>query len=375
MKSAIVEKTATKTATLYFARYAPKNLEPTNSIGSKWQRMLEQLDLKSIVGGKRTAIKMHLGGGTGFTTVHPLFVRKLVQAVKTAGARDVFVTDTPGAVKAAAERGYTTETMGCQLVPTTGTSDKYLYRVPIDPPVKTLKEVFLAGEIVDADALIDLSHLKGHGDCGFGGASKNLSMGCVNGATRRDLHALEGGLEWDKKLCVHCDKCVDNCPNNAIKFRDGRFEVFYHHCKFCQHCVLICPRKGIKMVGGCYDTFQQGMATTSAKILETFDPKHVLFINFLMNITIYCDCWGMTSPTLVPDIGILAGQDIVAVEQASLDLIRHEDLIAANLPAGTKYGKKGHLFERLHGKDPYSVIEHLVKLGHGTRKYRTKEVS
>lgn len=368
-------QSASGPAPLWFARYHPVNLEPKNSIGAKWERMLEKIALKPIVEGKRTAIKMHLGGGTGFTTVHPLFVRKLVAACKAAGARDVFVTDLWGAVRSAAERGYTQETIGCPLLPAAGASDKYVRRVRLKPAVGKLQEVELAGEVVDAEALIDLSHVKGHGATSFGGASKNLSMGCVSGKTRTALHALEGGLAWDAEKCTGCMVCKANCPNNAISFdKEGNFQVFYHHCKFCQHCLLICPKKAIKMAGGRYEKFQEAMAATSAAVLAHFEPQHLLFINFLMSITIYCDCWGMTTPDIVPDIGIIASPDICAVEQASLDMIRTEDLIPGSLPKTLKLRKRGHLFERIHGKAPEIIIKHLLRRRGGTKAYTVTEV-
>jgi uncharacterized Fe-S center protein len=360
---------------LFFARFIPKNMEPGNSIGAKWLRLLDQLPLAEVVAKKRTAIKMHLGGGMGFSTVHPLFVRKLVEKVRAAGASDVFVTDVPGDVRVAMERGYTAETIGCQIIPITGTADRYCYKQAIKPAFKTLKEVELAGEIVDAEALIDLSHVKGHGACGFGGASKNLAMGCVTGRTRGAIHALEGGLKWDKKKCTRCGKCVENCPNQAMKFNEQKeLNVFYHHCKFCQHCVLICPKHAIEMIGGAYRDFQKGLALVTKQVLATFEPKHTYFINFLMDVTIYCDCWGMTTPALVPDIGILAGPDIVAIEQASLDLIRTEDFIPSALPPGWKLQPGDHLLERVHGKDPFVLVECLAQLKQGSRAYRLKEI-
>jgi uncharacterized Fe-S center protein len=360
---------------ILFASYHPKTLEPKDSIGAKWVRLLDRLDLPSVVSGKRTAVKMHLGGGHGFTTIHPFFVRKLVEKVKTAGAKEVFVTDSPGAVRSAAERGYTAETLGCPLVSVSGTADRYYYRQKVTPAFKTLETVDLAGEIVDADALIDFSHAKGHGACGFGGASKNLSMGCVTQTTRRTLHALEGGLKWDAERCTHCEICVENCPNNAMQFNAKKeLDVFYHNCKFCQHCVLICPKKAIKMEGGAYKDFQEGMARVTKAVLDSFAPGRALFINMLMDISIYCDCWGMTLPAVVPDIGIVAGRDIVAVETASLDLIKPDMLIPSALPAGLKLGKKGHLFERIHSKDPFVVLAALTRLGCGRPEYKLKEV-
>ncbi len=361
-------------AELLFTRYASKTLEPKDTIGAKWSRLLDGLDLAGAVSGKRTAVKMHLGGNVGFTTVHPFFVRRLVGKLKEAGAKEIFVTDGAGHVRNAVERGYTPEVLGCPIVPVAGTADRYCYGRPIEPPFLTFKEIELAGEIVDAEALIDLSHVKAHGDAGFGGASKNLSMGCVTQRTRLAIHGLEGGLIWDEEKCTHCETCVENCPNGAISFKEGKFSVFYHHCKLCQHCVLICPEQALQMEGGKYKDFQKGMALSTSKVLETFSPENVVYINLVMNVTVFCDCWGMTTPNIVPDIGILAGRDIVAIDKASLDLIRTEDVIPGSLPEGTELGKTGHLFERIHGKDPYVVLDYLADLGRGTKEYDLIEV-
>ncbi len=361
---------------LLFARYAPRNLEPVNSIGAKWLRMLDALEFGPTVAGKRTCIKMHLGGGTGFSTVHPWLVRTLVQRVRAAGAKTVFVTDSPGAVASAVERGYTAETLGCALLPMSGAQDRFYCTRPITPPFKTLASVDVGGEVAHAEALIDLSHVKGHGACGFGGASKNLSMGCVTQPTRGQLHALEGGLDWNSQTCTRCKKCAENCPNGAISFSDtGEMDVFYHNCKYCQHCVLICPQKSLRLLGGGYRDFQRGMALATQAVLSGIPAEHQLYINVLTQITIFCDCWGMTTPNLVPDIGILAGRDIVAIEQASLDLVRTEDLIPNSLPPGWELGTSGHLFERIHGKDPHAVIEFLEELGLGRPAYRLREIA
>jgi uncharacterized protein len=361
-------------AELLFARYKPATLEPKDSIGAKWLRLLDGLDLPSVVKGKRTAIKAHLGGGAGFTTIHPYFMRGLVSAVKAAGAKDVFVTDTHGAVRSAVERGYTQEVLGCPILPIAGSDGRYVYMKPIEPVFGKLSSVNLGGEIVNAEALIDFSHFKGHGSCGFGGASKNLSMGCVDEKTRGALHSLEGGLQWDKDGCTLCKTCEENCPNKAISFPKDTFSVFYHNCKLCQHCVLICPQKAITMKGGAFSDFQKGMALTTSRVLGTFQRENVLFITTLMNVTIFCDCWSMTTPALVPDIGILGGRDIVAIEQASLDMVRTEDLIPGSLPTGWELREGGHLFERIHGKNPFVVVEELEKMGWGSRQYTLKEV-
>ncbi|MDZ7837863.1 MAG: DUF362 domain-containing protein [Actinomycetota bacterium] len=160
--------------------------------------------------------------------------------------------------------------------------------------LKPWYQVQIAGHIQDADVLIDFSHVKGHGVCAYGGACKNIAMGCVTRKTRGDIHALEGGINWNKDLCDHCYACVDSCRYNANKFDDdGNYEIFYHHCTYCQHCIDVCPNEALTLEGKKYEDFQEGMAIATQKVLETFEPDSVYYINFLLNITILCDCWGL----------------------------------------------------------------------------------
>jgi uncharacterized Fe-S center protein len=118
-----------------------------------------------------------------------------------------------------------------------------------------------------------------------------------------------------------------------------------------------------------YVDFQRGMAVCTKTVLDTFAPQSVYFINLLTQITILCDCWGLTTPSLVPDIGIVASDDIVAAERATLDLIKVENLIPAGLPNGFELGESGHLFERIHGKDPFVQVRELEALGLGSQNY------
>jgi len=116
------------------------------------------------------------------------------------------------------------------------------------------------------------------------------------------------------------------------------------------------------------------MAVCTGEILKHFKPGRSFFINFLINITAVCDCWGFTTPALVPDIGIMASNDIVAIEKACLDAIKVEDLIPSGVPAGQKLGNEGHLFERLHGKNPFIQLRELEKHGLGSPEYTIEEV-
>ena len=361
---------------LLFAPYAPQSMAPDQCIGAKFDRLLEAFELKKSVENRRVVIKMHLGGGNGFSTIHPFFVRKLVKALKAAGAESIFITDLKRDVATAIDRGYTEEVCCCPILPVCGADESEFVSFPVEPPFKTMDKIELSKPILDSDVLLDFSHVKGHGVCGFGGASKNLSMGAVTNAMRQLLHAQEGGLEWDDAKCSRCSKCVNNCPDKAMTFKDGKLKIFFHNCKYCRHCMLICPQQAIRIDRGHYVDFQQAMAMTTAKLLTHFSGRQ-LYINMLMDITLFCDCWGMTTPALVPDIGILAGSDIVAIEQASLDLIGKAPFMKEALPPGWKYDDDDskHLFERLHGKNPYAVVRLLEEMGMGTSSYSLREIN
>jgi len=375
MAKKAAKKTKTKKAPkadVLFASVAYETAEADKTLPAKYGRLLDRLDFGPVVKGKRVAVKLHLGTGTGYTTIHPLFIRVLVQKLKDAGGT-VFLTDLSLDVAGAVSRGYTQEVLGAPLVPAAGQGDKYFYSKKVS--LNSMKAVEIAGEIRDADVLVDLSHTKGHGCCGYGGACKNIAMGCVTGRTRAAIHALEGGMMWDADKCTHCEACIRACRYNANKFTDdGTYTVFYHNCAYCMHCVAACPEHAITVDKGGFKLFQEGMALATKTVLDTFAPEAIFYINVLLQVTYLCDCWGLSTPPLVPDVGIVASRDMVAIEKASLDLLDADEVLPNSLPKGRELSKKGHLFERIHHKDPFVQLRALEKAGLGTQKYRLIEV-
>ncbi|GAB4311238.1 MAG: DUF362 domain-containing protein [Promethearchaeota archaeon] len=358
---------------VYFTSVRVKKLRAEYTLPFKFRRLLKGAGLADVVRGKKVCVKMHLGGGVGYTTIHPVFVRALVEEVRAAGARSVFVGDGRASVRDCAVRGYTRRALGCKVVP----FFRPVFGRTVATPIgyKDLDEALLAKDLLGADALVDLSHVKGHGDCGFGGAAKNIAMGCVPGETRRKIHSLEGGIHWHAEKCTKCRKCVEACPNEANKFDDdGKYEVFWHDCTYCRHCVLACPAGALETTGATFADFQEGMARVVSAVLDHFGPENLFCANFLTNVTVYCDCWGFSTPPVVPDVGILASRDLVAVDKASLDLVREEDFRPESLPEGRALGKGRHLFEKIHAKDPYLVLEILAKMGKGNLDYQLVEL-
>jgi uncharacterized Fe-S center protein len=363
-----------KKSTVKFATVKFDRIDKEATLPAKFRRLLESLPLEKIVDGKTVALKLHLGGGLGYTTIHPLFLRILVDALKNAGGK-IFITDifhlnnNDFGIRGARNRGYSSDILDVPFLPVAGNTDKYFYTRKIG--FKTLKEIQIAGNIYDADVLIDFTHVKGHGVCGYGGALKNIAMGCVTQQTRRDLHALEGGIEWNGELCDQCEKCIEECRYDANKFDDeGKYELMFHNCTYCQHCVEICPNNALTFTGKKFRDFQKGMALATKEIIGCFDMESVYYINVLLNITMLCDCWGLSTPSLVPDIGIMASDDIVAIEKASLDSISDEKLLPDSLPEGRVLRGGDHLFEKIFGKDPYGQVQVMEEMGMGSSDYR-----
>ncbi len=359
---------------VYFASTKVKQLRAEDTLPAKFQRMLNGLDLKSTFDEKTVAVKMHVGGNLGYTTIHPIFVRLLIDSIKKAGG-EPFVTDGSFSVAGAKTRGYTQDVLGAPIYPVAGAKDKYYYEKPIN--FRSLEKVEVAGNIHDADAMVVFSHGKGHGHCGFGGAIKNIAMGCVTVETRGRIHALiDTEFSWNSEACRHCYICRENCPGGAISFTDeGEFQVFLHHCRYCMHCVTSCPEHAIDIREEGIRYFQEGMARTTKAVLDTFQPNCLLHITVLTNITPLCDCWGFSTPSLVPDIGIMASHDIVAIEQAALDSIDADNYLPGSLPEALDLAQgDGHLFQRIWRKDPYLQVETAAEIGLGSREYQLTEI-
>jgi len=369
-------KVAKSEAVVYFGAAHVARAHADASLPAKLERILKKTDLKRLCQGAWVPIKMHLGGGRGYTMIHPVFVNVVVKAVKAAGGKPFVVDGMFNTIATAAERGYTAATLGCPIVSAGGPYDSHIVTRKLDFPGLDKIDVF--GAIWDAPCLINFSHIKGHGNCGYGGACKNIAMGCVDGPTRGRLHALSGGIDWIKDRCRLCGRCVKACDAGAISLDKKKKTVafFWHDCRFCAHCVTACPHGALK-VGATdgFRRFQEGMAVATKTILDSFDQRRVLHINLLTNISMLCDCWGMSSPSIVPDIGVMASHDMVAIETATLKAIEARHFIPGSLIGNRRLAKGGHLLEQIHGKDPFLQIRALERHGVGLSRYRLIDVA
>ena len=370
---------------VYFGSIKHGNSGEFASIAAKLDKIIEHLDFSTIKPKDKVAIKMHLGFRDGYQTVPVFFVRRVVNAVKKAGGFP-FVTDNPTAVYNAAERGYTSETCGCPLIPIAGVKDGYTQKTDFN--FHSVDSLELAGVLRDADVLIDLTHSKGHNACGYGGAVKNIALGGYHGPSRwRKIHGVEGSIPyWDPEKCTpeHAKKLVEACPDEHIKYDEEKHSltVAFGLCDQCLACMEADKDVGcLNIRQENFALFQELMARAANEVVKTYDDDKRFYLNFAIDITAMCDCWGIGQPHVVNDIGILGSRDIVAVEQATLDLIAKEGLIESMIPPFLRNVNLDpnadlHPFARLLGpmKNPYLVTEYCEGLGMGNRKYELIEV-
>ena len=313
-----------------------------------------------------TAIKIHFGerGGDGY--INPKWVRPLAKAIRKAKAKP-FITDTNTIYRGsrsdavshlvvAQEHGYSQTKIGVPVIIADGMRGTTFEQIAINGT--HFKEVKIAAEIVHADSMVVVSHVKGHLLCGFAGAIKNLGMGCGAKVGKYEMHA-GTTPEINAKACVKCGECITVCPEDALSFVNEVITVDTKKCVGCGQCVAACDY-------GCLNIpwSQPSMAVQerfAEYALGAVKNKRIFCINFVNHITPNCDCMGTVEKPLMDDVGILASTDPVAIDQAALDLI-------------VKQAGRDPLKEA-HPDIDYNVqLAHAEKIGLGSRKYELVEV-
>ncbi len=368
-------------STVYFGSPRQARLEAKESLPAKLDLILEKLNLRERVKDETVVIKMHTGNTVGYSTVHPVFVRKVVQAVKRGGGRP-YVADVTWDANGAEERGYSSETLGCPVYAAAGPDDKHSYAH--ERPFKNISEWRIAGLIQDATFLINLAHAKGHPSCGYGGAFKNLALGCMVGSTRSAIHdVMQFDRYWFADRCPDDEarkRIIASCPHAAlVEDKNDPKELHLHpeQCNQCMRCLKVAPAGSLKIDAVNFHAFQEAVAISTSLVLGTFAEGKAVHLVLANQITPVCDCFGFTGMAVLPDAGIFGSDDIVAVDQAVLDATHKLTLMEENIPTSMEvHTREGHPLRWLHGpyKDPYLVVGYGEALGLGTSTYELVDV-
>jgi uncharacterized Fe-S center protein len=271
--------------------------------------------------GDLVAVKLHVGELGNPYYVQPFFVHDVIHRVKKVGGKP-FLTDANTYYHAQRNNAYdhmlTALTNGFNMAPfivADGLRSEN-YRT-----VKTkgiLQEIEVAGAIAEADAMIVLTHNKGHELSGFGGAIKNLGMGCASRAGKLRQHRTVG-LEIDTSKCTGCGKCKETCEMHLPEIIEGKARNTSPLCMRCPMCIEACPMEAIKFVGK--ENLSRALASAAYGALSTFKRDKVSFVSFAKNITEYCDCLSGPGKVVMKDVGIFASDSPVSIDAAFLNMI------------------------------------------------------
>jgi len=368
-------------STVYYGSPRQAKWEADETLPAKLDLIINKLNIRDRVKGETVLIKMHTGNGIGYSTVHPVFVRKVVQAVKDGGGTP-FIADVFWDVAGAETRGYTAETLGCPIIPSAGIDEKYFYAH--ERPYKNIRQWKVAGMVEDASFLINFAHAKGHPSNSYGGCFKNLALGAMTGETRSAIHDTNHyDPYWFPENCpdhATVQKIIESCPFGAIvedKEHPGNLHLHFEPCNQCMRCLKVAPEGSLKIQPVNFQSFQEANAISVSITMSTFAPGKAAHLNLATHMTPLCDCFGFTSMPILPDAGIFGSDDIVAIDQAVLDMTAKTPLLEDNIPTCMEVvTRQGHPFSWIHGpfKDPYKVTEYGEKLGLGSRQYKLVDV-
>ncbi len=314
-----------------------------------------------------TAIKLHVGEPGTPTFVRPAIARALARRVAEADAQP-FLTDTAvlyrsprdnavGHAAVAQAHGFGLDAIGAPFVPADGLIGADEVELPVDG--EHYDTVAIATGIVQARSMVVLTHATGHLGTGLGGTLKNLGMGCASRKAKlRQHHGHEPRI--DPETCIACGECAEWCPEDAI-IVDGSAAIDGDACIGCGECIAVCRVGAVTFGWGIMGRELQERVAEHAAAIVRAKAGHVAYVTAVMSVTKDCDCLGLDQPPLVADQGLLASLDPVALDQATLDLIRRE---------------AGRTLESMSypGADARDQLRHAEALGIGRREYELVEV-
>ena len=344
---------------------------------------IAQLDLD----GKFVAIKMHFGELGNISYLRPNYARAVVDVVKELGGKP-FLTDCntmyPGSRKNALEHlecawenGFTPLTVGCPILIGDGLKGTDDVEVPVVGG-EYVEKAKIGRAVMDADVFISLTHFKGHEMTGFGGAIKNIGMGCGSRAGKKEQHA-SGKPRISKTRCRGCTRCQKECANNGLVFdpETKKMTVDEQNCVGCGRCLGACNFDAI------YFTNDNAQAALNCRMAEytkaVVDGRPCFHISLVVDVSPNCDCHGENDVPILPNIGMFASFDPLALDQACVDAC-----LAAQPMPGSQLAKNladpnfcdhhDHFTNTTPESEWRSCLEHAEKIGLGSREYELIEM-
>lgn len=341
----------------------------------KLKRLIDESGLSKIdFKDKLVALKVHFGEHGNLAFVRPDYIKVIADYIKEKGGSP-FVTDSStlysgtrsdaiSHIHTAELHGFNSITTGCPIIIADGLKGNDYQAVEVN--LKHCSNVKIGTAIREADVIITISHFKGHVIAGFGGTLKNIGMGCGSKLGKLEMHS---GFKPEviSDICVACGICSKHCKQKAIRI-DGKAIIDYNKCVGCGECIANCPKKAI------IQKEAEQSKILNEKIVEyvygsLIDRPH-FHINFIMNVSPHCDCWPANDMPIVPDIGITASYDPVAIDLASADLVNEAPVIINSVLGEKNHEHEKDKFKCIHSNTDWEAgIKYAEELKLGTTKY------
>lgn len=368
-------------AKVYFTNF--RTVAFGDGLPTKLKKLIKRAGIGQIdMDGKFVAIKMHFGELGNISYLRPNYAKAVADVVKELGGKP-FLTDCntmyPGSRKNALEHlecawenGFTPLTVGCPILIGDGLKGTDDIAVPVAGG-EYVKEARIGRAVMDADVFISLTHFKGHEMTGFGGTIKNIGMGCGSRAGKTDQHS-SGKPQIDPALCRGCRRCQRECANNGLEFDSvsKKMSVNQENCVGCGRCLGACNFDAI--------SFQNFAASQllNCRMAEytkaVVDGRPNFHISLIVDVSPNCDCHGENDAPILPDLGMFASFDPLALDQACADAC----LKAAPLPGSQLSDNMAkpdfedhhdHFVNSTPASEWRTCLEHAEKIGLGTREY------
>jgi hypothetical protein len=349
---------------------AVDNSDKPQEVRLKFSRLLEESRVLDFINkGERVTVKMHFGEADNTGFVKPEYARLVCDVIRGRQATPFLAetntlyrgrrTNSQEHLKLAYEHGFTADKVGADIVITDDTRSENIAEVKVNQ--RFIKSAKIAKIFLEADALVGIAHFKGHLMTGFGGALKNIGMGCASREGKLAQHSDVSPIVYKNK-CTGCGLCAEACPVKAITIQAEKSFIERLKCIGCASCIATCPYYAIDVdweKSG--DNIQEKMVEYAKAVLEG-KKNRVAFINFGIKITKECDCLAKDDPRIVSDVGLFASLDPVAIDKASLDL--------ANKAAGRDVFKEAH-----PNRDGLKQLRYACLLGLGNLEYELVDLS
>ncbi|MBN2051229.1 MAG: DUF362 domain-containing protein [Spirochaetales bacterium] len=368
-------------AKVYFTDF--RTVAYGDGLPTKLKKLIKKAGLGQIdMNGKFAAIKMHFGELGNISYLRPNYAKAVADVVKELGGKP-FLTDCntmyPGSRKNALEHlecawenGFTPLTVGCPVLIGDGLKGTDDIEVPVVGG-EYVKEAKIGRAIMDADVFISLTHFKGHEMTGFGGTIKNIGMGCGSRAGKKEQHS--SGKPYIKPdLCTGCLRCRKECANDALVFDAAakKMSVDHDNCVGCGRCLGACNFDAIAFeIDTAVELLNRRMAEYTKAVV---DGRPAFHISLVVDVSPNCDCHGENDAPILPNLGMFASFDPLALDQACADAcLKAEPLpgsqLSDNMVKRDFVDHHDHFVNSTPESEWRTCLEHAEKIGLGSREY------